>query len=70
LNNFSGNNLDTIPYTENIDVLLQNPIASLDLNYNNTDKFLSAHAKYFQYLNCYNPEEQVQKSFILQKNID
>jgi hypothetical protein len=70
LNNFSGNNLENIPYTENLDVLLQNPIASIDLNYNNTDKFLSVHAKYYQYLNCYNPEEQVQKSFILQKNID
>jgi hypothetical protein len=70
LNNFSGNNLENIPLTENLDVLLQNPIASLNLNYNNTDKFLSIHAKYYQYLNCYNPEEQVQKSFILQKNID
>lgn len=70
LNDFSSSNLENIPYSKNKDIILENPIAEVNINYNATDKFLSTQAKYYQYLNCYNPDEQVQKTLILQKNID
>ena len=70
LNDFTPDNLQKIPYSKNIDILLENPISEININYNTTDKFLTAQAKYYQYLNCYNPNEQVEKTLILQKNID
>lgn len=70
LNDFTSSNLQNIPYSKDTDILLENPITEININYNNLDKFLSGKIKYYQYLNCYNPDEQVQKSLILQKNID
>lgn len=70
LNDFTSNNLENIPYSKNSDILLDNPISEININYNNLDKFLSGKIKYYQYLNCYNSEEKVEKTLILQKNID
>ena len=70
LEEFSSENLATIPYTQESDTLLENPISEININYDSTEKFLSTQIEYYQYFNCYNPDEQVKKSFVLQKNID
>lgn len=67
---FTGEKLQNIPFHSERDILLKNPLSSLEINYDSTDNFLSAYIKYYQYLNCYNPDEFSIKSFILQKNID
>ena len=70
LNDFSDINIDNIPFDNSVDTILENPIADININYNSVDKFLSNNITYYQYLNCYNPEEFSKKTIILQKNFD
>lgn len=67
---FSDSNLESIPHNSNIDTLLNNPVSKIEIQYDSANKFLTNIINYYQYINCYNPEEKVEKTFVLQKNID
>lgn len=70
LNQFSSANINKIPYNKQNDILLGNPLSDIKIDYHEIEKYLSSQIKYFQYINCYNSDETVEKTFILQKNIN
>lgn len=70
LTDFSDTNINNIPFDDSVDIILENPVSSININYNAWDNFLTNTISYYQYLNCYNPEENAEKTLILQKNFN
>lgn len=70
MTDFSENGLKNIIFNPLTDIIIENPIKSLNFNYDTNNKYLWAYIQYYHYLNCYNPEEFIEKEMIFWKKLD
>lgn len=69
LENFSDTWFSQLEFNEMTDILLEFPLKNIDFNFDETEKYLWGKINYYQYLNCYNPDENIQKTFLFWKNM-
>jgi hypothetical protein len=67
LNDFNAENFAQFDYSNLTDTILENPISNISVNYNSN--YFSTNVEYYQFINCYNPDEKVKKSLIFSKNL-
>lgn len=61
--------LDNIIFNPLSDTIIENPIESVNFNYDSSNNYFWAHIQYYHYLNCYNPDEYISKELIFGKNL-
>ncbi|MCP4523473.1 MAG: hypothetical protein GY828_04605, partial [Candidatus Gracilibacteria bacterium] len=66
---FSASGFSQFDISDLTDTMLQNPIADFSVSYDNIEKYFTSKIQYYQYINCYNLDENVKKTFIFHKNL-
>ncbi|MCP4523846.1 MAG: hypothetical protein GY828_06550 [Candidatus Gracilibacteria bacterium] len=66
---FSAVGFAQFPISKLTDTFLTNPISELILNYDIPNKYFTASIKYYQYFNCYNDDDNIEKTFLFHKNL-
>lgn len=69
LNDFSDNWFEQLEYNPMTDTFLEFPIKNIEIQYNSSNKYLGWKIDYYQFINCYNPDEKIEKSFLFGKNM-
>jgi hypothetical protein len=69
LNDFTSENFAQFNYSSLTDTILENPISEISVNYDSWNKYFSTNVKYYQFINCYNIDEKVEKTLLFSKNI-
>jgi type II secretory pathway pseudopilin PulG len=70
LNDFTAENFTQFDYSLLTDTILENPISEISVNYDTVNKYFSTNIKYYQFINCYNIDEKVEKTLLFSKSID
>ncbi len=70
MTDFSAEWLQNIIFNPLNDEMIQNPISEISLDYDSINNYLWMNIKYFHYLNCYNPDEFIEKEIIFWKNLE
>lgn len=70
MTDFSAEWLQNIIFNPLNDEIIQNPISEISLDYDSINNYLWMNIKYFHYLNCYNPDEFIEKEIIFWKNLE
>lgn len=69
-----SDNLNLTAFSENnfenykTDFIFNNPVNKLNIKYNVWTKLLNLKIDYYKYLNCFNIDEKIERSFLLKKN--
>jgi type II secretory pathway pseudopilin PulG len=66
---FTAENFAQFNYSSLTDTILGNPISEISVNYDIPTKYFSTNIQYYQFINCYNSDEKVEKTLIFSKDL-
>lgn len=69
LKDFTAENFAQFNYSSLTDTILENPISDISVSYDIPTRYFSTNIQYYQFINCYNSDERVEKTLIFSKDM-